>query len=340
MAPMHDRQRQDRMLLVRRPRRVARARAERRVRRPAPTVEVAGHTSPYGSGYQPARGPGGRRERRLVDVREHLRSVGSDAADRRRRALWSATVGGDAAAIRRPSRSRRDVDVAIVGAGYTGLWTALLARRRRPDAPVVVVDRAHGRLRRQRSQRRLVLGAAADRPHRDSPRGTAATRRSRMQRAMFDTVERGRALRRTDAGVDRFHRGGTITLAHDPYQRGATRRRRSPSCARSASATTTSPARRRRGHGALPRHGVDRRRCSRPHCAAVHPLRLVARHRRRRPPRGRAHRRRRRRCVDIEPRPRAHRRAARSGPTSSCWRPRRTRRRCRAGGATCCRCTR
>ena len=35
------------------------------------------------------------------------------------------------------------VDVAIVGAGYTGLWTALTLRRRDPSLRVVVLEAEH-----------------------------------------------------------------------------------------------------------------------------------------------------------------------------------------------------
>ena len=44
--------------------------------------------------------------------------------------------------------------------------------------------------------------------------------------------------------------------------------------------------------------------------------------------------------VDVEPRRLVTRPPGRSGPTSSCWRPRPTPRRCPAAGATCCRSTR
>lgn len=41
----------------------------------------------------------------------------------------------------RPSlRAAHDVDLVIVGAGYTGLWTALLARERMPHARIAVVE--------------------------------------------------------------------------------------------------------------------------------------------------------------------------------------------------------
>ena len=41
---------------------------------------------------------------------------------------------------RPPLTGDRDADLAIVGGGYTGLWTALLAKRRDPDARIVIVE--------------------------------------------------------------------------------------------------------------------------------------------------------------------------------------------------------
>ena len=41
----------------------------------------------------------------------------------------------------RPSLTKDiDVDVAIIGAGYTGLWTALLAKERNPERGVIIVE--------------------------------------------------------------------------------------------------------------------------------------------------------------------------------------------------------
>jgi glycine/D-amino acid oxidase-like deaminating enzyme len=57
------------------------------------------------------------------------------------RSLWSATV--DQPRNRPPVEHDLDVDVAIVGAGYTGLWTAYYLRRADPNLRIAVIDQAH-----------------------------------------------------------------------------------------------------------------------------------------------------------------------------------------------------
>ena len=61
----------------------------------------------------------------------------------------------------RGRRSTRDidVDVAIVGAGFTGLWTAYYLAAADPTLRIAVIESEIAGLRRVRSQRRLVLGA-------------------------------------------------------------------------------------------------------------------------------------------------------------------------------------
>jgi glycine/D-amino acid oxidase-like deaminating enzyme len=56
------------------------------------------------------------------------------------RILWSAI--GDQPRSRPPLDRDLDVDVAIVGAGYTGLWTAYYLRRADPNMRIAVIDQA------------------------------------------------------------------------------------------------------------------------------------------------------------------------------------------------------
>ena len=93
------------------------------------------------------------------------------ARRRRRRLTMAGRALADAApraVLARPSPARRrrpsrctgveTADLAVVGAGYSGLWTALLAKERDPGRDVVVLEARHGRLGGVRPQRRLLLG--------------------------------------------------------------------------------------------------------------------------------------------------------------------------------------
>ena len=106
-----------------------------------------------------------------------------------------------------------DVDVAIVGGGFTGLWTALSLATARPGAAGRRARASRRRVRRERPQRRVVLGAAGDEPARATPRRTGGRRPIAAQRAMHDTVDEvGRfaaAARRRRRLAPRRHRHAT-----------------------------------------------------------------------------------------------------------------------------------
>lgn len=57
-----------------------------------------------------------------------------------------------------PLREATTADLAVIGAGFTGLWTALLARERDPSADVVLLEGRTSRLGRVGPQRRFLLG--------------------------------------------------------------------------------------------------------------------------------------------------------------------------------------
>ena len=59
--------------------------------------------------------------------------------DYRSLSLWHDTVG-ESLQPRRGMPGDTDADVAIVGAGYTGLWTAYYLKKHQPDLRVVVVE--------------------------------------------------------------------------------------------------------------------------------------------------------------------------------------------------------
>ena len=106
----------------------------------------------------------------------------------------------------RPALTGTDrCDLAVVGAGFTGLWTALLAKERDPGADVVVLDAGAARRPGQRPQRRHLHGLAHAR------RGQGAELFPRRRRALIelgmenlDAIERDhRASYGIDCGWER-----------------------------------------------------------------------------------------------------------------------------------------
>jgi glycine/D-amino acid oxidase-like deaminating enzyme len=133
------------------------------------------------------------------------------AARYRSRSLWLDTVP-DALAPRRALATSVDADVAIVGGGFTGLWTAYELLRREPSLRVVIVEAeiagfgASGRNGGWVSSFFAGSRAATAKAH---GRDAAVA----LQRAMYATVDEvGRVL--TEEGIDaHFHKGGTLDLA-------------------------------------------------------------------------------------------------------------------------------
>jgi glycine/D-amino acid oxidase-like deaminating enzyme len=138
-------------------------------------------------------------------------SSGAEAARYRSRSLWLDTVP-EALTPRPALATSLDADVAIVGAGLTGLWTAYELLGRDPSLRVALVEAeiagfgASGRNGGWCSALFAGSRAASARAH---GRDAAVA----LQRAMFTTVDEvGRVL---DAeGIDaHFHKGGTLELA-------------------------------------------------------------------------------------------------------------------------------
>lgn len=134
--------------------------------------------------------------------------------------LWSDTLPTDERASGAPLDGDTDVDVVIVGAGLTGLWTGWYLRRSDPTIRVAVVERetiGFGASGRNGGWCSALLPMSHDRMARRH--GVAAA--IRMQRAMHDNIvaiEEFVRDRSPDVpGV--FHRGGTIDLARNVPQR-------------------------------------------------------------------------------------------------------------------------
>src|SRR3954469_20104791 len=129
----------------------------------------------------------------------------------RSRSLWLDTVP-DTLTPRPALSASVDADVAIVGGGFTGLWTAYELLRREPSLRVVIVEAeiagfgASGRNGGWVSSFFAGSRAATAKAH---GRDAAIA----LQRAMYATVDEvGRVL--AEEGIDaHFHKGGTLDLA-------------------------------------------------------------------------------------------------------------------------------
>jgi glycine/D-amino acid oxidase-like deaminating enzyme len=190
------------------------------------------------------------------------------------RPLWRATIEDDEWGPSRPALpGDADADVAVVGGGYTGLWTALSLLTIDPHLRVIVVD-AH----------EVGFGASGRNGGWCSallPMGLGAVRAShgtdaavRLQRAMFATVDEVGRVAATE-GIDcHFAKGGYVHLARSPVQ--AERLRHELRDWREFGFgdddqrwLTASEAGARVGASHV-EGGVYT-----PHCAAIHPARLV-----------------------------------------------------------------
>jgi glycine/D-amino acid oxidase-like deaminating enzyme len=165
------------------------------------------------------------------------------------------------------------VDVAIVGAGFTGLWTALALSQRDPTLRIAVLERhtvgfgASGRNGGWCSALLTTsLTTLADAHGRD-----AAIAAQRTMHAAVDEVGRFAAAAPDDAG---FHKGGTVTFARTPAQHA----RLAADVDEARAFGFGSPDLRWMTDDELAAVGRPPGTIAAlftPHCAAVHPLRLV-----------------------------------------------------------------
>ena len=186
--------------------------------------------------------------------------------------LWHDTAGDDW--VPRPALpGDLDVDVAVVGAGYTGLWTAYYLKRADPSLRVVVLDcevagfGASGRNGGWCSA--LFPASVAWLAARYGEERAVAQHRA-MQ-ATLDEIAQVLAAEDIDCG---FTKGGTVVVARTPQQLDRAR------------AEVTEARRWGFGEDDLALLGAEEARTRlaaagalgatyTPHCAAVHPARLV-----------------------------------------------------------------
>ncbi|HMJ79498.1 MAG TPA: FAD-dependent oxidoreductase [Candidatus Dormibacteraeota bacterium] len=139
--------------------------------------------------------------------------------DYRAVSFWLETCGDDLTP-RPPLRGRQEVDVAILGAGYTGLWTAYELQRREPGLRIAIVEReiaGFGASGRNGAWCAPDLNIGLDEVARRY--GTAAAKAT--QQATYDAVDEvGRVCR--EEGLDGgYVRGGALHVARGDGQRAA-----------------------------------------------------------------------------------------------------------------------
>ncbi len=126
---------------------------------------------------------------------------------------WWRSAGG--ARVGRPRlQGPTEADVAIVGGGFTGLWTAYYLKRSRPALRILVLEREIVGFGASGRNGGWVSGFFSGPPRAyERGRGHARGGYAALQRAMFETVEEiGSVIgeHRIDAG---FARGGMLRVA-------------------------------------------------------------------------------------------------------------------------------
>ena len=138
--------------------------------------------------------------------------------DYRRLSFWWDSLPDELAGpVRPPLSGPTTADVVIVGAGYTGLWTAYYLAKSDPSLRVVVLEAetaGFGASGRNGGWASALFPTSMSKVAASSSRQAAVS----LLEAMFDTVDEvGRVTE--DEGIDcHFRKGGTVALIRTPVQ--------------------------------------------------------------------------------------------------------------------------
>ena len=138
--------------------------------------------------------------------------------DYRRLSFWWDSLPDALAGPVRPAlEGSTTADVAVVGAGYTGLWTAYYLAKADPSLKVVVLEAetaGFGASGRNGGWASALFPTSLEKVAGSSSRAAAVA----LLEAMFDTVDEvGRVTQ--DEGIDcHFRKGGTVALIRTPVQ--------------------------------------------------------------------------------------------------------------------------
>jgi len=140
-----------------------------------------------------------------------------DAAHYRSQSFWHETVP-DPLEPRPSLASDGQVDVAIVGAGYTGLWTAYYLKSLDPGLRIAIVEAEIAGFGASGRNGGWCLGALANIAELVKGDGSRRDAGIRLQQAIFDTVEEIEGVCGRE-GIDcHWARGGNVTVALAPAQ--------------------------------------------------------------------------------------------------------------------------
>ena len=113
--------------------------------------------------------------------------------------------------------SNLDFDVAIIGAGYTGLWSAYYLKQKEPNLRIGVFEGSvagFGASGRNGGWCSALFPVGLDKLAKQSNRETAI----RMQKTMFETVEEvGRIIEKENIDAE-WQKGGSYSIARDEIQ--------------------------------------------------------------------------------------------------------------------------
>ncbi len=130
--------------------------------------------------------------------------------------FWWRSLGGQPPP-REPLRGPAEADVAIVGAGYTGLWTAYYLKRARPSLSIVVLEAERAGYGASGRNGGWVTGFFSG-PAGAYERGGSRAAYAALQREMFATVDEIAAVLARERIDAEFVKSGHVEVALDAAQ--------------------------------------------------------------------------------------------------------------------------
>jgi glycine/D-amino acid oxidase-like deaminating enzyme len=130
--------------------------------------------------------------------------------------FWWRELGGPPPP-RPPLEGSERADVAIVGAGFTGLWTAYYLARAQPSLRIVVLDANQAGFGASGRNGGWLSGFFSG-PARTYERRSGAGSYAALQRAMFDTIEEVASVVARHSIDAQLQQSGQLAVALDPAQ--------------------------------------------------------------------------------------------------------------------------